>query len=133
MEERGDPQSADRLTQAADLVLVLALMHHLRITGGIPFTEIVALLGALTRRHVVFEIVPPTDTMFAAMARGREPLYTDCEPARAEAAPGRKLHGHCGARHWKMAACCCCSRSAERLLDLEFLDLVTQRAIRDTQ
>ena len=74
-----------RLTQGADLVLVLALMHHLRITGGIPFTEIVALLGALTRRHLVFELVPPTDTMFAAMARGREPLYTDCEPARAEA------------------------------------------------
>jgi hypothetical protein len=44
------------------------------------------LLAELTRRHVVFELVPPTDTMFAAMARGREPLYVDCEPARAEQA-----------------------------------------------
>jgi SAM-dependent methyltransferase len=76
----------DRLTQSADLVLVLALMHHLRITGGIPFAEIVALLADLTRRYVVFEIVPPADTMFAAMARGREPLYGDCEIARAEEA-----------------------------------------------
>jgi ribosomal protein L11 methylase PrmA len=76
----------DRLTQASDLVLVLALMHHLRITGGIPFAEIVALLADLTRRHVVFEIVPPADTMFAAMAKGREPLYGDCEIARAEEA-----------------------------------------------
>lgn len=76
----------ERLTLDSDLVLVLALMHHLRITGGIPFDEIVALLADLTRRHVVFEIVPPSDTMFAAMARGREPLYGDCEIARAEQA-----------------------------------------------
>ncbi len=75
-----------RLTQSSDLVLVLALMHHLRITGGIPLAEIVSLLAALTRRHVVFELVPPTDPMFAAMARGREPLYGDCDPSRAEQA-----------------------------------------------
>jgi len=75
-----------RLTQSSDLVLVLALMHHLRITGGIPMAEIVSLLAALTRRHVVFELVPPTDPMFAAMARGREPLYGDCDPSRAEQA-----------------------------------------------
>ena len=87
----------DRLTQAADLVLVLALMHHLRITGGIPFAEIVD----CWRPHAPargFELVPPTDTMFAAMARGREPLYTDCEPARAEAAHGGTLQQSCGAR-----------------------------------
>jgi len=76
----------ERLTQSFDLVLVLALVHHLRITGGIPLAEIVELLATLTRSHVVFEIVPPTDEMFAAMARGREPLYGDCEPAAAEQA-----------------------------------------------
>jgi hypothetical protein len=65
-------------------VLVLALVHHLRITGGIPLAEIVDLLATLTRRHVIFEIVPPGDEMFAAMARGREALYADCEPAAAE-------------------------------------------------
>jgi SAM-dependent methyltransferase len=74
-----------RLAQGSDVVLALALMHHLRITGGIPFEEIVALLATLTRRHVVLELVPPGDTMFAAMARGREDLYGDCELARAEA------------------------------------------------
>ena len=73
----------ERLTQSFDLVLVLALVHHLRITGGIPFAEIVDLLATLTR-HVVLEIVPPADEMFAAMARGREARYTDCEPATAE-------------------------------------------------
>jgi SAM-dependent methyltransferase len=75
-----------RISGASDFVLVLALMHHLRITGGIPFAEIVDLLATLTRRFVVFELVPPGDTMFAAMARGREPLYTDCLPESAEAA-----------------------------------------------
>jgi SAM-dependent methyltransferase len=75
-----------RLVGACDLALVLALMHHLRITGGIPFAEIVDLLASLTRRHLVFELVPPADAMFSAMARGREPLYGDCEPARAEQA-----------------------------------------------
>ena len=74
----------ERLNQSCDLVLVLALVHHLRITGGIPLAEIVDLLATLTRRHVIFEIVPPGDEMFAAMARGREALYTDCEPAAAE-------------------------------------------------
>lgn len=76
----------DRFTGGCDLLLVLALMHHLRITGGIPFAEIVGMLEAISRRHVVFELVPPGDEMFAAMARGREPLYGDCDPAPAEQA-----------------------------------------------
>jgi SAM-dependent methyltransferase len=103
----------ERLTLDSDLVLVLALMHHLRITGGIPFDEIVALLADLTRRHVVFEIVPPSDTMFAAMARGREPLYGDCE-SRAPNRHWRRGSRSGAAWSWKTAASCCCSRSAER-------------------
>ncbi len=74
----------DRLASGCDLLLVLALVHHLRITGGIPFVEIIDLLAFITRRYVVFELVPPGDVMFAAMARGREALYEDCQPARVE-------------------------------------------------
>src|SRR6186713_92723 len=76
----------DALDAACDLLLLLTLMPNMPITGGIPFAEIVGLLAALSRRHVVFELVRPGDAMFAAMARGREPLYGDCDPARAEQA-----------------------------------------------
>jgi SAM-dependent methyltransferase len=69
------------LTRAAetfDLVLMLAVVHHLRVTEGVPIAEQFDAVAAITRRHLLVEYVPVTDPMFAAIARGREPLYTDC-------------------------------------------------------
>jgi SAM-dependent methyltransferase len=61
-----------------DLVLMLAVVHHLRVTEGVPMAEQFEAVAALTRRHLLVEFVPTTDPMFAALARGREPLYPDC-------------------------------------------------------
>ncbi|HEX9708739.1 MAG TPA: class I SAM-dependent methyltransferase [Candidatus Thermoplasmatota archaeon] len=54
-----------------DLVLMLALMHHLHVTERIPVDEIVALARDLSRGHVLFEYIGPKDPMFRRLARGR--------------------------------------------------------------
>jgi len=61
-----------------DLVLMLAVVHHLRVTEGVPVAEQFDAVAGITRRHLLVEYVPVTDPMFAAIARGREPLYGDC-------------------------------------------------------
>ena len=61
-----------------DLVLMLAVVHHLRVTEGVPVAEQFDAVASITRRHLLVEYVPVTDPMFAAIARGREPLYADC-------------------------------------------------------
>jgi len=68
----------DRLTGRFDLVLMLAVMHHLRVSAGVPVAAIVDLAADLTRSHLLIEHVPPDDSMFARIARGRESLYVDC-------------------------------------------------------
>jgi SAM-dependent methyltransferase len=75
-------RAADRF----DLVLMLAVVHHLRVTEGVPIAEQFDAIAGVTRRHLLVEFVPIKDPMFAAIARGREPLYADCERAEFEAA-----------------------------------------------
>ncbi len=67
-----------RAAGSFDLVLMLAVVHHLRVTEGVPVAEQFDAVAAITRRHLLVEYVPVTDPMFAAIARGREPLYLDC-------------------------------------------------------
>jgi len=67
-----------RAAETFDLVLMLAVVHHLRVTEGVPLAEQFDAVAAITRRHLLVEYVPVTDPMFAALARGREPLYPDC-------------------------------------------------------
>jgi len=73
-----------------DLVLMLAVVHHLRVTEGVPVAEQFEAVARLTRRHLLVEFVPAADPMFAAIARGREALYPDCmRPAFEAALAGR--------------------------------------------
>jgi SAM-dependent methyltransferase len=67
-----------RAAGSFDLVLMLAVVHHLRVTEGVPVAEQLDAVAAITRRHLLVEYVPVTDPMFASIARGREPLYPDC-------------------------------------------------------
>jgi SAM-dependent methyltransferase len=64
-----------RLEQQADLVLLLAVLHHLLLMEQIPLPAILALLHRLTRRHLLLEWVPPSDPMFQSLLRGRDSLY----------------------------------------------------------
>ncbi|MER3428413.1 MAG: SAM-dependent methyltransferase [Pyrinomonas sp.] len=60
---------------AFDLVMMLAILHHMLVTERIPLNEIVNFAAALTSRFAVLEFVPPEDPLFRQMARGREDLF----------------------------------------------------------
>jgi SAM-dependent methyltransferase len=64
-----------RLEAQFDLVLMLAVIHHLLLMEQIPLASIIALCHRLTRRHLVIEWVPVEDPMFQSLMRGRDSLY----------------------------------------------------------
>ena len=64
-----------RLEGQFDLVLMLAVIHHLVLMEQIPLPAILALCHRLSRRHLVIEWVPVEDPMFQSLMRGRDSLY----------------------------------------------------------
>jgi hypothetical protein len=64
-----------RLEGQFDLVLMLAVIHHLILMEQIPLSAIMALCHRLTRRHLAIEWVPVEDPMFQSLIRGRDSLY----------------------------------------------------------
>ena len=64
-----------RLEQNFDLILMLAVIHHLLLMEQIPLAGIIALCARLTRRYLVIEWVPVEDPMYQSLMRGREDLY----------------------------------------------------------
>jgi SAM-dependent methyltransferase len=65
----------DRLKGKFDLVLMLAVIHHLILREQVPLGLIGDLCAKLTRRWLVLEWVPPADPMYQEWLRGREELY----------------------------------------------------------
>jgi hypothetical protein len=64
-----------RLEDQCDLVLMLAVIHHLILMEQIPLPAIVALCHRLTRRYLVIEWVPVEDPMYQSLMRKRDSLY----------------------------------------------------------
>ena len=64
-----------RLEDKFDLVLMLAVIHHLLLMEQIPLSAIIALCHRLTRRQLVIEWVPVEDPMYQSLMRGRDSLY----------------------------------------------------------
>jgi SAM-dependent methyltransferase len=65
----------DRLTGKFDMVLMLAVIHHLILNEQLPLGHIGDLCASLTRRWLVLEWVPPSDPMYQEWLRGRDHLY----------------------------------------------------------
>jgi hypothetical protein len=65
----------DRLTGKFDLVLMLAVIHHLILREQLPLKHIAELSASLTRRWLLVEWVPPSDPMYQEWLRGRDELY----------------------------------------------------------
>jgi SAM-dependent methyltransferase len=65
----------DRLTGKFDLVLMLAVIHHLILREQLPLGHIADLCASLTTRWLVLEWVPPSDPMYQEWLRGRDDLY----------------------------------------------------------
>jgi SAM-dependent methyltransferase len=69
-----------------DLVLMLAVIHHMLVTERVPLPEILELAAELTTDLAVIEFIEPQDSMFQRLVRGREELHKDLSPAVFEAA-----------------------------------------------
>jgi 2-polyprenyl-3-methyl-5-hydroxy-6-metoxy-1,4-benzoquinol methylase len=71
------PSFLDRARGHFDVVLMLAVLHHLLVTEQIPLDEILALAAELTSQYLILEFVTPSDPMFLSITRGRQELYND--------------------------------------------------------
>ena len=74
-ENRESSALLPRLEGQFDVVMLLAVIHHLLLLEQIPLRAIVKLCSRLTKRFVVVEWVPATDPMFVSLMRGRDELY----------------------------------------------------------
>lgn len=75
----------DRARGRFDLVLMLAVIHHMLVRERIPLEDLLDLAGELSRDYVLIEFVAPEDPMFQRIVRGREELYSHLTKARFEA------------------------------------------------
>jgi SAM-dependent methyltransferase len=74
------PSFLDRARGAFDMVLMLAVIHHMLVTERVPLNSIVDQAAELTRNLLVIEFVSPRDSMFQRLVRGREELHQDLSP-----------------------------------------------------
>ncbi len=77
--DQGWKQGERRGLQArasADMVLALALIHHIAISKNVPLADVVSWLTALAPRGVI-EFVPKSDPMVVELLRLREDIFPD--------------------------------------------------------
>jgi hypothetical protein len=61
-------------------------MHHLCIGNNVPFARLASLLASLSRRWLIIEFVPATDTQVQRLLRGRQDIFQDYHRDAFEAA-----------------------------------------------
>lgn len=76
-ENRENDSFLTRADQKFDLTMMLAVVHHVMIDGGINVSEILRVARQMTTQVLLIEYVDPTDEMFKKLLRGREELYLD--------------------------------------------------------
>lgn len=64
-----------RLEGRFDMVMMLAVIHHLILMEQIPLGNILALMARLTTQFLIVEWVPASDPMYQSLMRGRDDLY----------------------------------------------------------
>ena len=79
------PSFLDRALGAFDVVLILAVIHHMLITERIPLADIIDLAAELTTDLLVIEFIGPEDEMFRRLTRGRDALHRDLSQTDFEA------------------------------------------------
>ncbi|MCC6264919.1 MAG: methyltransferase domain-containing protein [Bryobacterales bacterium] len=65
----------DRSRGSFDLVLGLAVLHHMLVTDGVPLSDAIELFAEFTTKHVLLEYVDPKDAHFQTLLRGRESIH----------------------------------------------------------
>lgn len=69
-----------------DVALLLAVVHHLTVTDGVPLPKVFHLVAGLVRTGVIVEYVPPEDSMFQRIIRNKEHLVPRLQRANFDAA-----------------------------------------------
>jgi 2-polyprenyl-3-methyl-5-hydroxy-6-metoxy-1,4-benzoquinol methylase len=64
-----------RANRKFDFTIMLAVVHHLMIDGGIEIGEIFSLVRSITIKSLLIEYVDPSDEMFQKLLKGRGELY----------------------------------------------------------
>lgn len=64
-------------TLKADVVLALAVIHHLRITSGIPLSKLAELFAKISSEYLIIEFVPKSDSMVVGMLSSREDIFDE--------------------------------------------------------
>lgn len=75
-----------------NMLLMLAVVHHLLVTERVPLSEIFRLAAELSSDALVVEYVGPEDPMFRVLTRGREELHRDLTVAGFENAARKHFH-----------------------------------------
>jgi SAM-dependent methyltransferase len=70
----------DRARGRFDMVMMLAVIHHLLVSDQIPMELVAKQARELSTAWLIVEWVPPTDPKFQELIRGRDALYSHlCE------------------------------------------------------
>lgn len=79
----------DRSRGRFDMVMMLAVLHHVLVHDQIPLELVAKLTRELTRSWLLVEWVGPEDGKFRSLSRGRDSLYRELTEAAFLAAFGR--------------------------------------------
>jgi ribosomal protein L11 methylase PrmA len=71
----------------ADVVLALAIIHHLSIGNNVPFAELASFFNN-TARHVIIEFVPNADSKVQILLSSRTDIFTEYDEEHFEKAMG---------------------------------------------
>ena len=80
------PSFLERAAGSFEMVMMLAVLHHLLVTERIPLAEVLDVISQLTTRYLVIEYVSREDPMFERLTRGREHLHSHFSQEFFEAA-----------------------------------------------
>jgi SAM-dependent methyltransferase len=79
----------DRSRGRFDMVMMLAVLHHVLVHDQIPLELVAKLTRELTRSWLLVEWVGPEDGKFRSLSRGRDLLYRELTEAAFLATFGR--------------------------------------------
>jgi SAM-dependent methyltransferase len=74
-ENRESASFLSRCSGHFDAVMMLAVIHHLLLRNQAPMDHIATLCSNLTKKNLIIEWVPPTDSKFRELIRGRDEIY----------------------------------------------------------
>ncbi len=60
-----------------DMVMALALIHHLSISNNVPLDMTASYLNSLTKHGLIIEFVPKTDSQVKRLLASREDIFDD--------------------------------------------------------